>query len=179
MPPAATNVAYCAARIGHALIQMKRKIPMLCTGNSVRSQMAEAIVNTRPSDEWEAFSAGTEPVGYVHPHALCALAEVGVLHQGSSNTLTSSVMYRSIWSPPYATTRPRTAPHGWGRKELFMWASLIRLEPQGRKRRSCPYFVRRVTRLPAGFWHSSGSGKNHPNKEADSDVKENRSRISR
>jgi len=63
---------------------MKRKVLFLCTGNSCRSQMAEAIVNARLDDEWEAVSAGTEPAGYVHPLALRALAEIGIEHQGRS-----------------------------------------------------------------------------------------------
>ena len=46
---------------------MKRKVLFLCTGNSCRSQMAEAIVNARLGDTWEAYSAGTRPAGYVHP----------------------------------------------------------------------------------------------------------------
>jgi arsenate reductase len=46
--------------------------------------MAEAIVNARLGDEWEVFSAGTEPAGYVHPCVLRALAEVGVTHQRHS-----------------------------------------------------------------------------------------------
>jgi len=56
----------------------------LCTGNSCRSQMAEAIVNARLGDRWEAVSAGTEPAGYVHPLALRALAEIGIEHHGRS-----------------------------------------------------------------------------------------------
>ena len=63
---------------------MKRKVLFLCTGNSCRSQMAEAIVNARLGDEWEAVSAGTEPAGYVHPMALRALAEIGIEHHGRS-----------------------------------------------------------------------------------------------
>jgi arsenate reductase (thioredoxin) len=63
---------------------MKRKVLFLCTGNSCRSQMAEAIVNARMADEWEAFSAGTKPAGYVHPKALDALAEIGIQHTGRS-----------------------------------------------------------------------------------------------
>ena len=55
----------------------KRKVLFLCTGNSCRSQMAEAIVNARLSEEWEAVSAGTIPAGYVHPKALAALQEIG------------------------------------------------------------------------------------------------------
>ena len=63
---------------------MKRKVLFLCTGNSCRSQMAEAIVNARLGDKWQAVSAGTKPAGYVHPKALAALAEIGIQHQGRS-----------------------------------------------------------------------------------------------
>jgi arsenate reductase len=63
---------------------MKRKVLFLCTGNSCRSQMAEAIVNARLGDAWEAYSAGTQPAGYVHPLALAVLAEIGILHRGRS-----------------------------------------------------------------------------------------------
>ena len=63
---------------------MERKVLFLCTGNSARSQMAEAIVNARLSDEWQAVSAGTRPAGYVHPNAVRALAEISIEHQGRS-----------------------------------------------------------------------------------------------
>jgi arsenate reductase len=63
---------------------MKRKVLFLCTGNSCRSQMAEAIVNARLSETWEAMSAGTKPAGYVHPKALEALSEIGIQHTGHS-----------------------------------------------------------------------------------------------
>ena len=46
--------------------------------------MAEAIVNARLGDTWEAVSAGTQPAGYVHPKALQALAEIGIEHNGRS-----------------------------------------------------------------------------------------------
>ena len=65
---------------------MKRKMLFLCTGNSCRSQMAEAIVNARLGDEWEAVSAGVQPAGYVHPLALRALAEIGITHIGRSKS---------------------------------------------------------------------------------------------
>ncbi|MBI3763996.1 MAG: arsenate reductase ArsC [Chloroflexi bacterium] len=63
---------------------MKRTVLFLCTGNSCRSQMAEAVVNARLGDEWEAASAGTHPSGLVHPNALRALAEIGIPHEGRS-----------------------------------------------------------------------------------------------
>ena len=64
----------------------KRSVLFLCTGNSCRSQMAEAIVNTRLGDSWEAVSAGTQPAGYVHPKALQVLGEIGIEHHGKSKS---------------------------------------------------------------------------------------------
>jgi len=61
-----------------------KKVLFLCTGNSCRSQMAEAIVNARLGDSWQAVSAGTKPAGYVHPKALEALREIGIHHEGRS-----------------------------------------------------------------------------------------------
>ena len=61
-----------------------KKVLFLCTGNSCRSQMAEAIVNAQMGDVWQAVSAGTKPAGYIHPKALEALAEIGIRHTGSS-----------------------------------------------------------------------------------------------
>lgn len=63
---------------------MTRKVLFLCTGNSCRSQMAEAIVNARHSKDWRAFSAGTEPAGYVHPKAVLVLNEIGITRIGTS-----------------------------------------------------------------------------------------------
>jgi len=60
----------------------KRRVLVLCTGNSCRSQMAEAIVNHDLGDTWEAVSAGTIPSGNVHPLALRALGEIGLSSTG-------------------------------------------------------------------------------------------------
>jgi arsenate reductase len=64
----------------------RKKVLILCTGNSARSQMAEALINQSLGDQWQAFSAGTQPAGYVHPLALQALAELGIQHQGESKS---------------------------------------------------------------------------------------------
>ena len=61
-----------------------KKVLFLCTGNSCRSQMAEAIVNNKLGDTWQAYSAGTKPAGYVHPKAIQALSEIGIEHSGVS-----------------------------------------------------------------------------------------------
>ena len=57
---------------------------VLCTGNSCRSHMAEAIINDRMGDRWLAVSAGTKPAGYVHPKAIQVLREIGIDHSGRS-----------------------------------------------------------------------------------------------
>lgn len=62
----------------------KRRVLFLCTSNSCRSQMAEAIAKARYGDRWEAYSAGTQPTGDVHPLALRVLEEIGIYHQGYS-----------------------------------------------------------------------------------------------
>jgi arsenate reductase len=60
-----------------------KTVLFLCTGNSCRSQMAEAIINAR-YPEWRASSAGTKPAGYVHELAIEALREIGISHAGTS-----------------------------------------------------------------------------------------------
>lgn len=61
-----------------------KRVLFLCTGNSCRSQMAEAIINARLGDTWQAVSAGTVPAGYVHPKAIEVLGEIGIDHAGRS-----------------------------------------------------------------------------------------------
>lgn len=64
----------------------RKKVLVLCTGNSCRSQMAEAIINHFLGQAWQAFSAGTKPSGYVHPLAIKALEEIGIHHSGTSKS---------------------------------------------------------------------------------------------
>jgi arsenate reductase len=66
---------------------VRRNVLFLCTGNSCRSQIAEAIVNAGSGQAWQAYSAGTRPAGYVHPLALQVLKEVGIDHQGRSKSV--------------------------------------------------------------------------------------------
>lgn len=56
---------------------MKKKILILCTGNSCRSQMAEGFLKSFDS-ELEVFSAGTKPSNQVHPKAIQVMNELGI-----------------------------------------------------------------------------------------------------
>lgn len=51
---------------------------VLCTGNSCRSVMAEALINELGKGEYRAVSAGSSPAGYVHPKSLATLHRHGI-----------------------------------------------------------------------------------------------------
>ncbi len=57
------------------------KVLFVCTGNSARSQMAEALarhIGKELGIELQVWSAGSKPAGYVHPLAIQAMAEIGI-----------------------------------------------------------------------------------------------------
>ena len=56
----------------------KPLILVLCTGNSCRSHLAEAILRKALGESYVVASAGSKPAGYVHPLAIKALAEIGL-----------------------------------------------------------------------------------------------------
>ncbi|GBL42507.1 protein ArsC [Verrucomicrobiota bacterium] len=56
----------------------KPLVLILCTGNSCRSHLAEAILRRAAGEVIEVASAGSKPAGYVHPEALAVLKEIGL-----------------------------------------------------------------------------------------------------
>lgn len=57
-------------------MEKKPRVLFLCTGNSARSQMAEAFLRRYGGDRFEAHSAGLEPKG-IHPLTRQVMAEIG------------------------------------------------------------------------------------------------------
>lgn len=71
-----------------------RQLLILCSGNSARSIMAEALINHRSGKRLRAYSAGSHPKAEPHPMALKCLAEAGIdtagLHSKSWDTFTGA-----------------------------------------------------------------------------------------
>ena len=58
------------------------RVLFLCTGNSARSQMAEALLRHYGGEEFEVYSAGTNPQSKINPFAIEALKEKGIPTEG-------------------------------------------------------------------------------------------------
>ena len=58
------------------------QVLFLCTGNSCRSILAEAIFNHLAPEGWKAQSAGSHPTGTIHPRSLALLEREGISTQG-------------------------------------------------------------------------------------------------
>ncbi len=55
----------------------KKRVLILCTGNSARSQMAEGLLRHDAGERFDVASAGTKP-GFVRPEAIAAMRELGI-----------------------------------------------------------------------------------------------------
>jgi len=62
----------------------KKRVLFLCTGNSARSQIAEAFLRCYAGDRFEAHSAGLEPKG-VNPLTIRVMQEIGYSMEGHSS----------------------------------------------------------------------------------------------
>jgi protein-tyrosine-phosphatase len=66
----------------HSIGENIVNILFLCTGNSCRSVLAEATFNALAGPEWRAMSAGSHPIGTIHPRSLALLRREGISTEG-------------------------------------------------------------------------------------------------
>lgn len=105
--------------------KQQKRVLILCTGNSCRSQMAEALINAELGENWIAASAGTRPSDRVHPLAIEVMKEMGI---------------------DISSARPTQA------EELLdeAWDLVITVCDSAKE--ACPIFPRKVEQIHIGFF---------------------------
>ncbi len=92
----------------------KPMVLFLCTGNSARSQMAEAFLSQHAGDQYDAHSAGLNPQG-VHPLTIQVMEEVGIDLTGHRSK--SLTQYLGKTSPKWVIfvceKAENSCPHVW------------------------------------------------------------------
>lgn len=79
------------------IVQGPYNVLFVCTGNATRSIMAEAILAEKGAPNFVAYSAGTHPLGYLHPKALRQIERAGLSAD-------------SLWSKSWKEFAKRGAP---------------------------------------------------------------------
>ncbi len=76
----------------------KARVLFLCTGNSARSQMAEAFLRVYAGDHFEIYSAGMEPKGFILPDVLTVMKERGLNMAGQSSKSVQEYLGKMIFA---------------------------------------------------------------------------------
>ena len=77
---------------------IKPNVLFLCTGNSARSQMAEGLLRALAGEQFEVFSAGTEPKGSILPEVQEAMREVGIDLSGQWSKSVTEYLGKKIFA---------------------------------------------------------------------------------
>ena len=97
------------------------RVLFVCTGNSARSQMAEAILRREGGGDFEVFSAGVSPRG-VHPLTVRALADIGIDVSGAQSKSTDQFINERFDFVVTVCDRARaTCPFFPGAHEQLHW----------------------------------------------------------
>jgi arsenate reductase len=100
-----------------------KRILFLCTGNSARSQMAEAILRALGDDKYKALSAGVNPGPRVNPFAIEVLKERGMSTEGLSPKHAREFLALEIDLVVTVCDNARqTCPHFPGAKAYEHWS---------------------------------------------------------
>ena len=76
----------------------KPRILFLCTGNSARSQMAEAFLRAHTGEYFEVHSAGLEPKGYILPEVLEVMKERGLEMRGQTSKGVEEYLGKTVFT---------------------------------------------------------------------------------
>lgn len=76
----------------------KPKVLFLCTGNSARSQMAEAFLRAYAGDHFDVYSAGLEPKGRILPDVLLVMKEIGLDMAGQTSKGVEEYLGKAVFA---------------------------------------------------------------------------------
>lgn len=101
----------------------KPKVLFLCTGNSARSQMAEAFLRKYAGDRFEVYSAGLVPKG-INPYTVRVMDEIGISLEGHESTSVKTYMGREqfAYTITVCADADQNCPHAlWSRGRKLHW----------------------------------------------------------
>lgn len=123
------------------------RVLFVCTGNSARSQMAEAVLGRLGGDDFEVFSAGTEPRG-VHPLTVRALAEIGIDWSAARSKSVNEYLDQSFDHVITVCDRARqTCPVFPGEHASHHWGLQDPAEAEGREQERLAAFRRTLAEV--------------------------------
>jgi len=100
----------------------RQRVLFICTHNSARSQMAEAMLRAMGGEEFEPFSAGTE-ASRVRPEAIAVMAEVGIdISDQQSKTLDRFLQQPFDWLITVCDSARESCPVFPGVERTAHWA---------------------------------------------------------
>ncbi len=100
-----------------------KRVLFLCTGNSARSQMAEALLRHLGKEDYEALSAGTQPQSEVNPIAIEVLKERGIPTNGLyPKPVDKFVNYDIDMVITVCDNAKQTCPHFPEAKQIEHWS---------------------------------------------------------
>lgn len=128
------------------------RVIFVCTGNSARSQMAEALLRHDGGDRFEVVSAGVDPRG-VHPLAVAALAKVGIdISSATSKPVAMFLGQRFDYVITLCDRARSTCPVFPGGSETLHWGLDDPAEAEGTESERLAVFERVLTEV-AGRIH--------------------------
>ena len=121
---------------------MPRRVLILCTGNSARSQMAEGLLRHLAGDRFDVFSAGSQP-SVVHPYAIEAMRQRGIDISGQRSKHLSEYLDQSFdFVITVCDQAAETCPVFPGRAQRIHWSFPDPAATQGSKAEILAAFTR-------------------------------------